>query len=73
MYFAFRGWSFEKFLVTDREDIQENCISFDDACIAENDGIIIAVGSEKIFREILNIVEKRCLKKQIFNIQGIIR
>jgi len=72
-YFAYKGWRFEKFLVTDSETPSEHCISFDKADIAENDGIIIAVGSEKAFREILNSIQKRCNREQIFNPDGIIR
>lgn len=73
LYFGYKGWNFEKFIVTDDEDISENCITFDKIDITENDGIIIAVGGEKAYQEILNLVEKHCSKKQIFNPGGIIK
>ncbi|MDE5699946.1 MAG: rhamnan synthesis F family protein [Lachnospiraceae bacterium] len=75
-YFAYKGWTFEKFLVTDMAGQPENdisdCIAFDGADIAEDDGIIIAVGNKKGFREIVRLVKKRCRKEQIFNPEDII-
>lgn len=66
-YFAYKGWVFEKFLVTRLEKASEECISFDNANITKNDGIIIAVGDENEFMDILKLVQKRCSKNQIFN------
>lgn len=66
-YFKYRGWGHEKFLVTNADGEPEDCISFDMADIAADDGIIIAVGNKKIFAEILNTVKKRCNKDQIYN------
>ena len=66
-YFAYKGWVFEKFLVTDAYGLSGECLSFDHADIAESDGIIIAVGNRDMFSEILSVVEKRCSAKQIFN------
>lgn len=61
-YFAYKGWIFEKFLVTDRAGHSGNsisdCITFEEADIAEDDGIIIAVGNKKAFREIVGLVKK---------------
>lgn len=75
-YFAYKGWTFEKFLVTDRVGYSENsssdCITFEEADIAENDGIIIAVGSKKVFTEIVQLIKKRCREEQIFNSEDII-
>lgn len=71
-YFSYKGWTFEKFLVTNLKTVSEACISFDEADIAENDGIIIAVSDEKAFQEIASLIEKRCSINQIFNPDGII-
>lgn len=37
---------------------RSNCSTFDRADIAEDDGIIIAVGNKKVFREIVQLVKK---------------
>ncbi|MCM1211809.1 MAG: hypothetical protein NC318_09410 [Blautia sp.] len=64
-YFRYKGWSFEGFLVTNPENNSDECIPFDMADISDDDGIIIAVGNQEIFNEILEIVEKRCNRNQI--------
>lgn len=64
-YFNYKGWSFECFLVTCIENQSEKCVAFDMVNIMDDDGIIIAVGSKKVFSEILNIVKKRCSLNQI--------
>lgn len=66
-YFAYKGWAFEKFLVTHAEKGSRDCLSFEQADIAEDDGIIIAVGNKEVFAQILSLVEKRCSPKQIYN------
>lgn len=75
-YFAYKGWTFEKFLVTDMAgcstNYSSNCITFEEADITEDDGIIIAVCNKKVFREIVGLVKKRCRKEQIFNLEDII-
>lgn len=66
-YFEYKGWCFESFLVTNKEERSENCIPFDEADITANDGIVIAVGHKKMFLEIFRLVKTRCDKGQIFN------
>lgn len=66
-FFAYKGWKFEKFLVTDAANQPDDCLAFDEAEIIKDDGIIIAVSNKKVFEEILHLVEKRCGKDQIFN------
>lgn len=66
-YFVYKGWVFEKFLVTNSDNQPEDCLCFNQADIVESDGIIIAVGNREVFGEILSLVEKHCNKKQIFN------
>ena len=65
-YFNYRGWSFECFLVTDSSSLQDRCIVFEEADIAEDDGIMIAVGTKEAYAAILDVVKKRCAEKQIF-------
>lgn len=64
-YFNYKGWLFEGFLVTSIENQSDECIPFDKVDISDDDGIIIAVGNQDVFIEILNIVEKRCNRNQI--------
>lgn len=75
-YFAYKGWTFEKFLVTEMAgqpgNDRSNCSTFDRADIAEDDGIIIAVGNKKVFQEIVQLVKKRCRIEQIYNPTDII-
>ena len=65
-YFDYRGWSFECFLVTDSCHSLNNCEIFDNAVIAEEDGIIIAVGTKEAYVQIKDLIKKRCTEKQIF-------
>lgn len=72
-YFAYKEWTFEKFLVTDLTGQLENCIPFAEADIAKEDGIIIAIGDKKAFLEIVQVVRTRCGKDQIYNPDNIIQ
>lgn len=72
MYIAYKGWSFEGFLVTNKEECSMGCIPFTEAEIGDSDGIVIAVGDRKAFLEILRLVETRCRRDQIFNPDDII-
>ncbi|MCM1261846.1 MAG: hypothetical protein NC313_03920 [Butyrivibrio sp.] len=65
-YFDYKGWSFEGFLVSDIGNQGEKRLFFDDADISDNDGIIIAVGTEQAYIEIRSIIEKRCNREQIY-------
>lgn len=72
-YFAYKGWVFEKFLVSDSTGQPDNCIPFAEAEIEPDDGIIIAVRDKRAFGEILQAVIFRCRKEQIFNPEEVIR
>lgn len=67
IYFKIRGWSFYHFLVTNTDSCIENCISFREAEIKEDDGIIIAVEKYDMFQEILDTVISRCSIDQVFS------
>lgn len=65
-YFRYRGWAFECFLVTDVEQQSQDCTLFDEVVISEDDGIIIAVGTEKMFNEIKKKIKRRYKESQIY-------
>ncbi len=65
-YFDYKGWRFEGFLVTKSAKSTEREILFDEAEIAENDGIIIAVGTKEAYAAITDAVKRRCTNEQIY-------
>ncbi len=65
-YFAYKGWEFKKFIVSDSSGRKENVISYDEAELDESDGIIIAVGKKKVIEEIYGNVSKRHNAEHIF-------
>ncbi|MCM1264032.1 MAG: hypothetical protein NC313_15075, partial [Butyrivibrio sp.] len=65
-YFDYKGWSFEGFLATTLDGSTERCILFDKADIADDDGIIIAVGTKEAYTAIVAAVKKRCNREQVF-------
>lgn len=66
LYFDYKGWTFEGFVVTDKENQTENSEVFEDVDIGNEDGIIIAIGNEKICMEIKEKILTRCRESQIF-------
>lgn len=71
-YFQYKGWNFEKFLVSDMAGQSGDCVTLAEADIKANDGIIIAVGNKKAFSEIVQMIEIHCGKEQIFNPDDVI-
>lgn len=65
-YFDYKGWSFKGFLVTTLIRQAEKCIPFDEADITDEDGIIIAVGTEEAYTVIMDTIKKRCNRDQIY-------
>lgn len=65
LYFQYRNWKMNGFLVTGAGDSNSEAISIDQAEIKKADGIIIAVGKEKFCREILSYLEGKCDKEQL--------
>lgn len=66
LYFDYKGWTFEGFVVTDKENQTANSEVFENVDIGNEDGIIIAIGNEKICMEIKEKILTRCRKNQIF-------
>lgn len=65
-YFAYRGWEFKKYLVSNCDGWEENVIQYDKAELSESDGIIIAVGKRKVIEEIFDNISRRHKAEHIF-------
>ena len=65
-YFAYKGWKFQKYIVSDSKKWEENVIRYDEAELNESDGIIIAVGKKKVIEEIYSTILKRHKAEHIF-------
>lgn len=63
-YFQYKGWSVSGHFVTYPEE-NEKCLNFSETEISEKDGIIIAVGTSSVIKEICHIVLQKCRKKQV--------
>lgn len=69
IYFEYRGWLFQGYLVTDiNGQKSKSCFLFQEAEIKEDDGIIVTVMDYDIYLEILRTVQTRCSRKQIFSL-----
>lgn len=66
-YFAYKGWSFEKFIVSNKNGWEENIVQYDEANLNESDGIIIAVGKKKIIEDIYIMILKKHKPEHIFS------
>lgn len=65
VYFEYKHWRFEKFLVTDIEG-GSNVMTFEEAVIKPTTGIIIAVLDQKASEEIAMHIGTRCCREQLF-------
>lgn len=64
-YFFYRGWKIEGYIVTSSDREISGVVPFEQAGIRKDDGIVIAVGREKVCRDILNYLEDKCKKEQL--------
>lgn len=65
LYFQYRGWDIEGFLVTESDDGTGGAIAFERARIEEDDGIVIAVGKREMCMEIGEYLKNKCKKEQL--------
>lgn len=65
LYFQYRGWAIEGFLVTGADKGNCGAIAFERAQIDEDDGIVIAVGKKEMCMEIGEYLENKCKKEQL--------
>lgn len=66
VYFGYKGWVFEKFIVSDNTGGDEGVLSIDDVEITPNTGIVISVINKGVASEIISNIGKRCHKEQLF-------
>lgn len=64
-YFRYRKWEFERFLVSDNADREENCSNYADESFEETDGIILALGKKSMW-EVLEKINKDLNLEQLF-------
>lgn len=68
LYFEHKGWEWEGFLVSDKVGQNTECILFDDAYIDDETGIIVSAFNQDVSREIVQHVETKCRREQLFMI-----
>lgn len=64
LYFEYKGWKYEGFLVTVKTEGMENVFAFENIIIDAEDGVIIALG-KKAFGEVYPYVRKSLAKSQL--------
>lgn len=64
LYFQYRKWRIEGFLVTAAKD-SEDAVPFEQVEIEREDGIVVAVGKKVFCREILAYLEDKCEEDQV--------
>lgn len=65
-YFAYKGWEFQNYIVSDSDGYEEDVIQYDETNLRETDGIIIAVGKRKIIEDIYASISKKHKPEHIF-------
>lgn len=66
VYFEYKGWRFEHFLVTKTEGAASDVMTIEQVDIRPTVGIIISVINPKVAEEIASNIEERCCKRQLF-------
>ncbi len=64
LYFGYKGWKYEGFLVTVKTEDREDIFAFDDINIGAEDGIILALG-KKAFCEVYPYIRNSLLQSQL--------
>lgn len=65
LYFMYRGWDLAGFLVTQNAENDDAVTLFEQADIGESDGIIVAVGTREMCREISVYLGNKCKGEQL--------
>jgi rhamnosyltransferase len=66
VYFGYKGWNFENFIVSDKVAGDSGVISIDEAAISPGTGIIVSVINESVASDIVALIGNRCLRGQLF-------
>lgn len=65
LYFQYRGWKSEGFLVTIANENSDAAIAFSQAQIREDDGIVVAVGKREACLQIREYLRNKCKEGQL--------
>lgn len=65
LYFRYRGWKIEGFLVTEEDENANGATAFKRVRIEEDDGIVVAVGKKGMCMEIREYLAGQCKKGQL--------
>ncbi|MEH2952064.1 rhamnan synthesis F family protein [Candidatus Merdisoma sp. JLR.KK011] len=65
-YFQYKGWKLAGHFVTYPKE-NENCLKFSETELSAADGIIIAVGTSSVIKEIRHTVLQKCRKEQVLS------
>lgn len=66
VYFAYRGWDYRGFIVTDNKKKEEHVLSIEEAEISAQTGIVISVIDAGVAEEIKKHISGRCDREQLF-------
>ncbi|MBO5032046.1 MAG: hypothetical protein J6D08_09210 [Lachnospiraceae bacterium] len=66
VYFEYKGWRFEHFLVTKTEEADSDVMTIEQVDIGPTVGIIISVINPTVAEEIASNIGERCCKGQLF-------
>jgi rhamnosyltransferase len=66
VYFEYKGWKFEKIIVTDKTECKDAVVTIDDVEISSDTGIIISVINKEVADEIMSNIGERCCMEQLF-------
>lgn len=66
IYFQYRGWRMDGYLVTNMTAENEGALIFSETQIMRNDGVIIAQKYKEIGEKIYEILMDKCMPQQIF-------
>lgn len=68
LYFAYKGWIYKGFIVTDSKSADVDAVRMEDAEIDSDTGIVISVLSADTAKEITAYIGGRCRREQLFYI-----
>jgi rhamnosyltransferase len=65
-YFEYKGWRFEKFIVTNKTESCPEVVTIDEAKIDPDTGIVISVMNKDVASEIVSYIGEMCCRNQLF-------
>lgn len=65
LYFRYRGWNVQGYLITKEDEINTEAAPFGKVKLRASDGIVVAVGKKEICVDILRYLKGKCEKNQL--------